>query len=326
MAWNGIQLLRHGLNVSTVLAVLRTLLEIKRHPDRNWKKVSLQPVVNYAFFQKLFRRYRPDFATFHTNHVAHYQHRFMRARFPDRYPDPTDPKEIAQFGDAIHYGYLVADQLLGRMMTLCDREGDVVLCVASSMGQKPYVPAKYDKVAPPTCRIRSIERVVEILGLAGHCEYFSTMAPQWNLRIADKVLRDRVRHDLLAARFKPADKTMFSLVEVEDAVVLTPISHHGTGSGSRCAFPTLPGSPTFAFDELMIQADETRKSGCHDPVGLLAFYGPSVRPGPFKDINNLDVAPTLLTVLGLEVPTYMKGHAATEPFGSSLGQPSLAAL
>jgi len=240
MAKTGMQLVRFGLNVSTVLAILRTLVEIKRHPDRNWKKVSLQPVVNYAFFHKLFRRFRPDFATFHTNHVAHYQHRFMRARFPERYPDATDPKEIAQFGDAIHYGYLVADRLLGGMMKLCDREGDVALCVASSMGQKPYVPEKYDKVAPPTCRIRSIEKLVYVLGLTGRCEYFSTMAPQWNLRIADPELRQRVRNDLYAARCLPAGKTMFSLVEVEDAVVLTPICHHAVRLSDAAGVADVP--------------------------------------------------------------------------------------
>jgi hypothetical protein len=273
--------------------------------------------VNLAFFRKLYRKHRPDFATFHTNHVAHYQHRFFRARFPDQFPDETDAHEVEQFGDAIHYGYVVADQLLGRLMKLCDRQGDVVLCVASSMGQKAYVPTKYDKVAPLTCRVRSVERLIEILGLEGRCEYFSTMAPQWNIRLPDAALRERVKQDLLSARFQPAGKTMYSVLEVQDTVSLTPISHHGIGPGSTCVFPTLPGSPSFPFEDLVLQADDTRKSGCHDPVGMLAFYGPPVQRGRFQDIHNLDVAPTLLTLMGLEVPPYMKGRVALEAFRSS---------
>jgi hypothetical protein len=316
MAWNGIQLLRFGLNVGTAFTIFKTLVETKWRPARNWKKVSLQPIVNLPFFVKLYKKHRPDFATFHTNHVAHYQHRFFRARFPERFPDPTDESEISRFGDAIRHGYLVADRLLGRLMRLCERQGDVVLCVASSMGQKAYIPPKYDKVAPPTCRLRSAERLVEILGLQGRCEYFSTMAPQWNLRIADDALRARVRDDLLAARYQPAGKTMYSVLEVQDAVVLTPISHHGVGPDSTCVFPTRPGSPSFPFNQLVLQADETRKSGCHDPVGMLAFYGPGVRPGQFKEMNNLDAAPTLLTLLGVGVPPYMKGTAAAEAFGA----------
>jgi hypothetical protein len=246
--------------------------------------------------------------------VAHYQHRFFRARFPDQFPDATDAGEVTQFGDAIHYGYVVADRLLGRMMKMCDRQGDVVLCVASSMGQKAYVPAKYEKVAPQTCRIRSIERLIEILNLRGRCEYFSTMAPQWNLRIADAALRAEVERDLLSARYQPAAKTMYSIMEVKDALVLTPISHHGVGPGSTCSFPTLAGAPSFPFEELVVQADETRKSGCHDPVGMLAFYGPPVQRGRFEDMNNIDIAPTLLTLMGLQVPPYMKGRVAGEAF------------
>jgi hypothetical protein len=315
MIASGFRLLRLGLNSSTVFTVLAALIETKLHPDRGWKKVSLQPVVNMPFFEKLYRSSRPDFATFHTNHVAHYQHRFMRALKPEAFPDPTEPQEVEQFHDAIRYGYLVADRLLGRFFRLCDRDKDVVLVVASSMGQKPYIPANYGHVAPLTCRVRSIERLIDILRLKGRCEFFSTMAPQWNLRIADAQLRQDIIRHLNEARYQPVDKAMYSTKEVEDTIVLTPISQHGVDSGTTCTFPSLEGSPSFPFDELVIQADDTRKSGCHDPVGLLAFYGgPSRRSVDFGTVNNLDVAPTLLTLLGIAVPPVMKGQVISAAF------------
>jgi hypothetical protein len=305
-AW---RLRKHGLNARAACAILKTLVEIKLHTERNWKKVCLQPVVNLAFFRHLYRRYRPDLATFHTNHVAHYQHRFLRAWRPDLFPDATDAEEVRRFGDAIHYGYTVADRLLGELMDLTDREGDVVLCVLSSMGQKAFVPERYGKVAPETCRVRSIERLLALLGVAGNCEYFSAMAPQWNLRIRDGALRRRVKADLEAARYEPLGKSMYSALEVQDALVLTPVSHHGLGAQTVCRFPTLPGAPEFPFDELVIQADDTRKSGCHDPVGMLAFYGRGVRATQdLGELNTLDVAPTVLSLLGAPVPAHMKGQ------------------
>lgn len=305
----GLKLVRLGLGPSTVASIAKVMLEIKRHKDRDWKKVCLQPVVNYPFFAKLFKKYRPDFATFHTNHVAHYQHRFMRALKPDSYPDPTDPKEVERFGGAIRYGYLWADWLVGKFLALSRKQDDLILVVASSMGQQPYVPQKYDKVAPPTCRLRSIEKLVDVLGLKGKCEFFSTMAPQWNIRIADSELRKKIIADLFSARYVPADKSMYAAVEVNDTIVLTPISHHGLGETTRCRFPSLPGAPEFAFGDLVVQADETRKSGSHHPVGLLAFHGPAVRAGTdFGQVNNLDMAPTLLALLGVSAPEYMKGR------------------
>jgi hypothetical protein len=327
MVTSGLRLVRYGLNARTAWAVARTLLETKRHPDRDWKKVSLQPVVNLAFFRKLYRRTRPDFATFHTNHVAHYQHRFLRAWKPELFPDPTDPAEVQRFGGAIRYGYQVADRALGQLIRLCERKKDVVLCVASSMGQKAWVPERYGQVAPPTCRIRSIERLVGILGLQGRCEYFSTMAPQWNLRIADPELRGQTIRHLHSARYQPLGKPMYSAQEVKDALVVTPVSQHGLGATTVCRFPTLPGAPSFPFAELVVQEDETRKSGCHDPVGMLAFYGPPVRRGHALrgEVNNLDLAPTVLTLLGLPVPPYMKGRVLDEAFLGAAAEPAAAA-
>jgi predicted AlkP superfamily phosphohydrolase/phosphomutase len=315
MLLTGLRLLRLGLNARTVFTILRTLVEVKRHPDRDWKKVSLQPVVNFAFFRKLYRRERPDFATFHTNHVAHYQHRFMRAWKPEEYLDPTAPEEITRFRDAIRYGYVVADRLLGKLMRLCDHEKNVVLCVASSMGQKPYAPAKEGQVVASTCRIKSIEQLVDLLNLRGRCEFFSTMAPQWNLRVADEGLRQETIRHLHAARFLPAGKTMYHADVVKDCMVVTPLSRPDVGPGTVCSFPTLPGAPTFPFEQLFVQADDTRKSGCHDPLGMFAFYGgPSVPGKDVGQVNNMDLAPTFLTLLGIPVPAVMKGHAISEAF------------
>jgi arylsulfatase A-like enzyme len=295
--------------VPTVARLVRRLVEIKRHPDRDWKKVSLQPVINLPFFESLYRRYRPDFATFHTNHVAHYQHRFMRAYQPNAYPDSTDPAEVARFGKAIQFGYETADWLLGRFLKLVGRYDDTILVVASSMGQQPYIPTKYGQVAPLTCRLKSIDALIDLLGIRGRCEYFSTMAPQWNLKIPDADIRRKVIASLLAARYVPVNKSMYSVTETDSTAVLTPISHHGVDETCRCSFPDLPGAPVVPFERLVVQADDTRKSGSHHPIGLLAFWGKSIRRGiEFGTVHNIDVAPTLLTLLGIPVPEYMAGR------------------
>ena len=309
MISDALGMIRFGFNLRTAMTVAAILAETKIKPDMSWKNVSLQPIVNMGFFKKLYRQTRPDFCTFHTNHVAHYQHRFFRAWRPKLFPDPTEPKEIARFGDAIHFGYRVADSILGEFLKIADSDEDTVLCVASSMGQKPWVPSRYDNIAPLTCRIRSIERLIEILGIRDKCEFFSTMAPQWNIRISDRNLRQQTVSHLNAARYEVVNKPMYSILEVADSIVVTPVSYHGLTSAEACSFPTIDRSPRYSFDQLVVQADETRKSGCHDPVGLIAFYGRSViRNSNLGTINTLDVAPTLLSLMGLPVPSYMKGN------------------
>ena len=64
-------------------------------------------------------------------------------------------------------------------------------------------------------------------------------------------------------------------------------------------------------DDLPPQLDP----GCHDPKGMMMLYGAGIRRGtPIGDSTNLDIAPTLLTLLGLPVPEYMKGRVLREAF------------
>ena len=116
-----------------------------------------------------------------------------------------------------------------------------------------------------------------------------------------------MRH-LTAARYQPNDKPMYSAVEVKDTIVVTPISHHGLTPATTCSFPTVKKGLNYRFNELVMQEDETRKSGCHDPVGLLAFYGNPIRKNyNFGSVSIPDIGPSLLFFLGVAVPQYMKG-------------------
>ena len=57
------------------------------------------------------------------------------------------------------------------------------------------------------------------------------------------------------------------------------------------------------------------KSGCHDPRGVLLLYGAGVRRGGrVEECDNLDLAPTLLALLGLPKAEGMTGRVLAEAF------------
>jgi predicted AlkP superfamily phosphohydrolase/phosphomutase len=57
------------------------------------------------------------------------------------------------------------------------------------------------------------------------------------------------------------------------------------------------------------------KSGCHDPQGVLMLYGSGIQQGhKLSECNNLDIAPTLLDLLGLRAPVAMQGRLLEEAF------------
>ncbi len=304
----GGKLLALGLSASTMARIIRQLVRERRHPETRWQRVSLQPLVNSDFFRQLYRRHRPDFASFHTNHVAHYMHTYWKAMQPELFPQATTEEEQRNYGGAIEHGYRAADELLQRMLALLD--GNTVLAVASSMGQKPFIsPLKKGKAIG---QLRSLERLVEVLDAQGRVRALATMSDQFNLYPDSAAMKDSVLGKLKAAYIDSPERPMFYVETVEDSITVTLRHYDETSEQSRCVFPHRPQAGSFRFEDLVYSTGMV-KSGCHDPQGMMLLYGPGIKAGGrIDECTNLDIAPTLLTLLGLPVPAVMKGRVLNE--------------
>jgi hypothetical protein len=304
----GAKLLALGLRAETVARIVRQLARERTSPETRWRRVALQPFVNFDFFSRLYRQYRPDFATFHTNHVAHYMHTYWKAMRPETFQQETTDDEARVYGRAIEHGYRTADELLKRMLGLLDDK--TVLVVASSMGQKPYVSGLED--SRPINQLRSLDRLMKILGVEGRARAISTMSDQFNIYPDSAETRDEVINALKAAYVDTPGQNLFYVYAVEDGVTVNLNPYVKTGEDSRCYFPRLGKGDSLLYEDL-IYSTGSIKSGCHDPRGVMMLYGPGVaRGGHIAECDNLDVAPTLLHVLGLKSPVEMKGRVLEE--------------
>jgi hypothetical protein len=306
----GAKLLKLGLSASTVTRVARQLARERRHPALRWQRVALQPIINFDFFSRLYRRYKPDFSSFHTNHVAHYMHTYWKAMRPEIFPQAATAEETRNYGGAIEYGYRTADELLGRMMSLLDE--NTVMVVASSMGQKPFITSL--KKGKRVGQLRSLERLVDILGAEGRVRALSTMSDQFNLYADTQSTRDFVLDNLKAVYIDSPERPMFYVDTVDNSLTVTLRHYDETSEDSRCVFPHRETDNSFRFEDLVYGTGMV-KSGCHDPVGMMMLYGAGIRSGiKIGDCTNLDIAPTLLTMLELPVPVEMKGRVLREAF------------
>lgn len=306
----GAKLLKLGLSASTIARIARQLARERRNANLRWQRVALQPIVNFDFFSRLYRRHRPEFASFHTNHVAHYMHTYWKAMQPDLFPQETTEEERCNYGRTIEHGYRTADELLKRMMGLMDR--DTVMVVASSMGQKPFVSSL--KKGKRVGQLRSLERLVNILGAEGRVRALPTMSDQFNLYADTPATREFVLSNLKAAYIDSPEHPMFNIETVENSLTVTLNHYDETSEESRCVFPHHEQENSFRFEDLVYGTGMV-KSGCHDPKGMMMLYGPGIRPGRrIGECTNLDIAPTLLTLLGLPVPEEMKGRVLREAF------------
>jgi predicted AlkP superfamily phosphohydrolase/phosphomutase len=55
------------------------------------------------------------------------------------------------------------------------------------------------------------------------------------------------------------------------------------------------------------------RSGNHQPQGLLIAAGPGIKSGNIEGAHILDLAPTMLRLLGQPIPDYMEGKALFRP-------------
>ena len=320
LAARAFALFKLGLKPATCARALRQLLLERVQPHERWRRISLQPLVNMDVFEWLYSRHRPDYATFHTNHAAHYMHHYWRAYDDSQFLVRSPAEEKRKYGAAVEYGYEVVDELLGRFHELADE--DTVLVLASSMGQQPYVKDEFPD-GRVVLRFKDVRKVLDLVGATGVTEIVPTMVPQFNVRIPDAQARARTR-DRLSAALRDGVPTpiAISVEEIGEILVLTP---RGLADpvGVRFRFPGSPDAKPegYALDELFICDTPTNKQGCHHPRGILVFHGAGVPRGQeLQGVSPLDIAPTMLALMGLPVPKAMKGRVLSELWGAPPAQ------
>lgn len=294
-----------GLRIATLARIATYFGRRALGSAKAWEKVSMQPLINFDFFEKLWKRHQPAFATFHTNHVAHYQHRFWRSADPAPFLEPPPEQEVREFGGAIRFGYEVADELLARVMEMADDETTIVL--ASGLSQQPYVTEEFPG-GRSVLRIRDIHKLVEWLGVAGRCRPVAVMATQWNLDFDDDATRDVAIKALSEAYLGDPSRQLFAHTVMGNSISINirqklprPIDWD-----ADCVFPGT--GMTVKMREVGAEKDATTKQGYHDRVGVMIVAGPGVARGmDLGECSTLDLAPTMLTMLGMDVPAHMTG-------------------
>ncbi|HYM85725.1 MAG TPA: hypothetical protein VET30_03220, partial [Pseudoxanthomonas sp.] len=294
-----------GLRVRTLARIAAFFARRTLGSAKEWEKVSMQPLINFDFFEKLWKRHQPAFATFHTNHVAHYQHRFWRSADPAAFLQPPSDEEVREFGGAIRFGYQVADELLARVLAMADEDTYVV--VASGLAQQPYVTEEFPD-GRSVLRIRDIDQIVDLLGATGHCRPYSVMATQWNMEFEDQASLQAAARGLEEAWVGTPERQLFAHTVVGNTISINirqklprPIEWE-----ADCVFPTT--GRTVKMRELCAEQDATTKQGHHDRTGLLIVTGPGIaRNTDLGECSTLDLAPTMLALLDLGVPAHMSG-------------------
>lgn len=313
MAKLGLSLLGLGLSPRTCARITLQLAREKLDKSQSWRRVALQPLVNFDFFEKLYRRYRPHYATWHTNHAAHYMHHYWRAWDDSGFLARASEDEKRKYSEAVPYGYEICDELLARFIDLVD--DNTVLVMATSMGQQPYVSEAFPE-GRIVVRLKDMKKVIEFMGIEGVTEVVPTMVPQWNVKIPDATKRARARDLFEKVEMKGGPRPRALSVETTgDILTVTPGGLDKREPNLRYFFPEVQGAnPSgYALEEFFVCDTPTPKQGMHHPKGTLLMWGKGMRPGyEIRGANNLDILPTVLTLMGVPVPAHLPGRVLSE--------------
>lgn len=305
---------RHGLSLETVARVAWQLLAEKVRPV-DWKKAMILDRFQWDAFSWYYARQAPRFATFFSNSTAHYQHRFWRCMEPELFAAKPSDADLAAHKDAILCGYRNADDLIGRFLALADENTTLVFCTA--LGQQPYL-GHESTGWRIYYRLKDAATLVNRLGLAMPFSYEPVMAEQFLLRF-DNAEEGETARQLLGSATTEGQGATFHIQGTSEELLVRCRQTGDVPDGTKLQI----AGRDVAFFDVFYRVSGV-KSSYHHPDGILWIRQPSRAHAVHPDKVPLrDIAPTVLDLLGIDVPPSMRGRSLFAPAESAPPLPSL---
>ncbi|MHB1261330.1 MAG: alkaline phosphatase family protein [Thermoplasmatota archaeon] len=308
------RLVRLGLRPRTMAAAVSQLLGERRDARLRHRRSSYLPILGFDLFVRAWRRRRPDYAAFFTNHVAGMMHRYWRARYPEEYRDGLGGDD-PYFASAIPWAMEQADAQLGELMSLVDADPETVLVVASSMGQAAVKPTLERR----TLRMEDPQAFLRFTGYEGPVEIRAAMEPDHPFAFRSPADQLRFTEAVNALR----DRDGKPVVVTAPAGLVVNVQVTATGNALLSGSIRGPnGLRPLAQAGLAVLEPETPGTAYHVPLGTMVLYGAAVRHDPGRtQVSVLDYAPTLLDLLGVAKPALMPGRSLANGFMVGPGRP-----
>jgi hypothetical protein len=306
-------MIAHGLSANSVASTFRQLLAEKKTGAGRWRRAFILEKLQFDLFSAVYRRIRPAFSTFFLNSTAHMQHLYWRYMEPEQFTVPLDQKKLREYESAILEGYLAMDHLLGRMLALVGSETVVIL--ATALSQQPCL--RYEEAGGRRAyRPKDFLPVIEFAGITSACRVEPVMAEQFWLRL-DSASDAADAESKLATLWVGQERAMTAKRDGCGVFAGCCVTH-ALAADSVLRVENSGRSVPF-FD--LFYATEGGKSGMHHPDGMLWIRHPARAHKVYQQpVSLLSVAPTVLDLLGIDQPDYMRGESLfRNPTGTRSG-------
>ena len=300
----------HGLSPKTVSDTLRQLSS-ERGKRNKWRRAVILDRLQWDLFRSQYRKLQPTFSTFFINSTAHFQHYYWRSMEPDVFALKPTTEEVAEFGDAILFGYRKMDEIVGECLRLAGPETAIVL--ATALSQQALV--KYDDAGGKVIfKPRDVNVFARFCGVTQEFTYAPVMAEQFHL----------VFHSEAEATDAA---TKLTAVTLDDGKAVMETRQDGSSLFCGCAVFASPpeaavmrsplSNVTGRFHDVFYQI-EGMKSGHHHPDGILWISRQGLRPGVIeRKVSLRELPATYLALCGQPASPIFKVPAMPEVLGQT---------
>ena len=256
-----------------------------------------------GLFLALRHRYDPHIAAITFYGSDKLAHRFWHHMRPGEFPDHELPTSSPHHDVILRY-YQAADAAIGRMIEGLPADCHVVLLSDHGMKADPALPGRF------------FLRTHELLKALNLEKHFRATLVQGRILLEPNAASDappRLER-FEAIHWADDQQPLFTVTQEDEGIFLRP----------RLSMTAHPESPLGTDRVIVVDGQrfpahalfEARYfSGTHSKQGILVISGPGVRAGAtFEDAHLLDIAPTLLRILGLPLSQELEGQAIEAAF------------
>ena len=293
-----VAMVRIGVKPRTMGALAGQLIREKLSSLHRVRRPLLQPVLSFDVFMDALTRYRPEFCTFFTNHVASTMHRYWKHAFPEDFQFTISSRRDAFLAQNLLTAMDIADEQLEILRRYVDQE-EGQLVIASSMGQEAIDRGEY----AGELRLVDVRALAELIGFHKALKNLLAMQPDFNFEF------DCVQDCL---EFESKAK---GLVDAAGASIW----YNCTAIGNTLNL-ALRSAPDILRNEMLYrvcddgsqEAVTLKRAGMerivrddgtayHQPRGIFIWHDPRMPQGGVRqDMELTDVRRLLLHALGIE--------------------------
>ncbi|UCH37369.1 MAG: alkaline phosphatase family protein [Candidatus Bathyarchaeota archaeon] len=272
--------------------------------DTFHKKKRIDTLINTDIFLRCFKQYSPTFAVFYDNGIDLMSHRYWK------YMDPEHP-EHSKYGTIIKNYYRLIDRILGTILAMLTKQW-TVLVISDHGFQESHGHTTYDIAT---------EKLLLLLGLQDSV-YAIKLVDRFFFRPKQEAITTDEISTILQSIVGINGEPLFNITHDQEYVQVW--GNHSVITNSTSAI--LPDQTEIPVQEV-IAADSLR-SGTHQENGVVFITGPDIRTGEhIENISVYDIAPTILAIKNMPIPTDMDGQVLQQIFTpETLGNQSLQSI